>query len=406
MANLLYGKVYYKDIFAGFLQEEPGDQISFKYDINYIAKKYPAISYTLPTSKRVHTSHGLHPFFDNLVAEGWLAGVQRRILGKRNASRFELLLAFGFDCGGAVSVIDPEHNRVSSKLIDMDVREKAILASRASLSGIQAKLAVVQDNGVFRPTNYNELSTHIAKFPSSQNDYSDMIENEYLTTLALNVLLPSDQTVHLSIHCIEPLKELALVVQRFDRFIDGCLIKRIHFEEFNQLLEKASDDKYKGSYKDIADFIRCTNECLPTEAYLLYKRILAGLLLGNTDMHLKNFAMLYTSKGLRLTPSYDQVAAVLYGYKTVALSLAGVSNFLISYLKSNHLIQLGKDLGLTPSAIRMAIDQLDQKRNHAIQKILESKIGSSSLKDKLIDWIEKRWNGTYALIGKKLSRKL
>jgi len=29
MASLLWGKVTYKDIFAGILREEPGDRVSF-----------------------------------------------------------------------------------------------------------------------------------------------------------------------------------------------------------------------------------------------------------------------------------------------------------------------------------------------------------------------------------------
>lgn len=66
--------------------------------------------------------------------------------------------------------------------------------------------------------------------------------------------------------------------------------------------------------------------CLPAEIYRLYLRILAGLLLGNTDMHLKNFAMFCTDAGLRLSPAYDAISASLYGYKTIALSIDGAAN--------------------------------------------------------------------------------
>ncbi len=59
-------------------------------------------------------------------------------------------------------------------------------------------------------------------------------------------------------------------------------------------------------------------------------------------MHFKNFAMLHTKQGLRFTPSYDQVAASLYKYKTVALSIAGASNLPISNLKPANIIRLGE----------------------------------------------------------------
>lgn len=35
MARLLWGKVYYKDIFAGIIREEPGDRVTFTYDDSY-----------------------------------------------------------------------------------------------------------------------------------------------------------------------------------------------------------------------------------------------------------------------------------------------------------------------------------------------------------------------------------
>ena len=72
MANLLWGKVYYQNHFAGFLREEPGERASFIYDESYLSAGHPAIAYTLPLQPEPHISNiGLHPFFDNLVAEGW-----------------------------------------------------------------------------------------------------------------------------------------------------------------------------------------------------------------------------------------------------------------------------------------------------------------------------------------------
>lgn len=146
MAKLLWGKVYYKNHFAGFLREEPGDRASFTYDESYLNANHPAIAHTLALKPEPHISQaGLHPFFDNLVAEGWLEDAQTRLLGKRVISRFELLLAFGEDCAGAVSVIDPEHVVLNKHLADLsDDRDVAIMANRASLSGVQPKLTLIQ----------------------------------------------------------------------------------------------------------------------------------------------------------------------------------------------------------------------------------------------------------------------
>ena len=399
MANLLWGKVFYKDIFAGFICEEPGDRITFTYDYSYIEGKHPAVAHTLPVRNEPHISiNGLHPFFDNLVSEGWLEQAQRRLLGRRQISRFELLLAFGFDCAGAVSIVDPEATDLSKAMLDKsDPKELAVLTSRATLSGVQPKLAVIEDGGRFRPSRINELSTHIVKFPSV--GHPDLLENEYLTTLAFKALLPSDEVVQLSIEEIEGLDEPALLIKRFDRNSEN----RLHFEEFNQLLGKRFHTKYDGAHKDMADFILETDGCLPTQAYVLYRRILTGLLLGNTDMHLKNFAMLHTESGLRLTPSYDQVSASLYDYRTLALGIARSRDHHIGKLKSRHLILLGEEFRLSPNAIAMVAENLYKNIEAAKDAINEAPFGAIPLKDNLIKLMVKRWNGTFNLIGKALS---
>ena len=401
MGNLLWGKVYYKDTFAGLLSEAPGDRLSFTYDESYLGTNHPAIAHTLALQNEPHISHaGLHPFFDNLVAEGWLEQAQTRLLGKRAVSRFELLLAFGQDCAGAVSIIDPEPATLTQAMLNSeDPKEMALLTSHASLSGIQPKLTLVERKGKFYPTKLNELSTHIAKFPSQGHD--DLVINEYLTTQAFRTLLPDDHVTDLWIGEIDGFSQPALIIKRFDR----SQKERIHFEEYNQLLDKKSHSKYDGSYKEMANFIRETKGCLPSESYRLFVRILAGLLLGNTDMHFKNFAMLHTDSGLRLTPSYDQVAAALYEYKIVALAIGGSNNLPLGNLKPGNIITLGKEFALSANAINMAVKQLEKNIEAAKQAIFSEKIGTKSFKDKLIEMIGKRWNGTFALIGQVLSKK-
>lgn len=407
MARLLYGKVYYSDIYAGLLQQEPGERVSFTYDASYISGGHPAIAHTLPLQEEQHLSQeGLHPFFDNLVAEGWLANAQARLLGKREVSRFELLLAFGYDCQGAVSVLDPELSNLSRALLNLqDPKELALLSSRASLSGIQPKLAVLKQARKYIPTAANQLSTHIAKFPSSGHE--DLLINEYLTTKAVKALLPNDQIVEMSLAEVEGISEPALVIKRFDRSQELGLasVSRIHFEEFNQLLARKSRAKYDGSYEEMASFLKLAQGGQVTEIYRLYARILAGILLGNTDMHLKNFSMFHTEIGLSLTPSYDQVAAVLYEYKTMALALHGSSNLEISKLKPKNLLTLADLFGLSPEVVEMCFKQLSGNLEAAKTAIAEEKIGSEKFKNKLITMIDKRWNGTFASIGKTLSKK-
>src|ERR1700723_2356120 len=109
MARTLWGKVYLKNIYAGRLQEEPGGRCVFTYDPTYLEREQPAaIAHTLPLRAEPYVSErGLHPFFDNLVAEGWFRNAQARALGIDPSSRFALLLGFGHDLAGAGSVEEP-----------------------------------------------------------------------------------------------------------------------------------------------------------------------------------------------------------------------------------------------------------------------------------------------------------
>ncbi len=401
MAKLLWGKVYYQNLFAGILNQEPGGRFAFTYDPAYIASGEAAIAHTLPIRETPHYSEsGLHPFFDNLVAEGWLRNAQARALRVAPENRFALLLAFGRDCAGAVSVVDPEPEE-DLRLDPDDRKSIAALTSRASLSGIQPKLLVVKDSQGYRPARDGEISTHLAKLPSGQ--LPDIIELEWLTTQAVKKLLPEEPIVELEIASLGDIAGEALIVRRFDRGPNG---EKLHFEEFNQVLGKISEDKYQGSYEDMAAFIRTTPTCTPVEVERLYRRVLVCLLLGNTDAHLKNFALFHQAGELHLTPCYDQVASAYYKqYQTIALSIAGAVDLSLGKLQPKHMVLFGESSGLSSRAIALAVDDIQKRMESAKAAINRSNVGDLRLRDGLISLMEKRWNGTFASIGQFLSKK-
>ena len=403
MATALWGKVYYDDSFAGQLRQEPGGRCVFTYDSTYLAAGLPAIAFTLPRQTSPHIcEQGLHPFFDNLVSEGWLRNAQARALRIDPDNRFALLLAFGHDCAGAVKIIDPAP--AGEPAVDLgDPTVAAALASRSSLSGVQPKLLAVQEGRRFRPARRDETSTFIAKLPGS---LSDIVENEFLTTAANHALLPDDEIVDARIGTVEGIEGRALIVRRFDRRRSGT---KIHFEEFNQLLGRRSGgDKYEASYEDMAKFIRTTPGCTPIDAWRLYRRILVCFLTGNTDAHLKNFAMFHTPDGLRLTPAYDLVAAALYQpYSELALAIDGAGNLPLGKLKPKHLIALGEAYGLDRAVLMETFQSLNRRRKAAEKAVTDAakKIGENALGQRLLELMEHRWNGSFNSIGPLLSKK-
>src|SRR5271163_3148432 len=382
MAIRLYGSVFFRKEVAGTLEQVPDGRFAFTYATSYLDSGGPQIAFTLPRQQDPHYSFGLHSFFDNLVAEGWLARAQARALDIRADDRFARLLAFGLDCPGAVSVIDPRPTTTPDLTLGT-VEEIAALTNRASISGVQPKLFAVRERETFRPAQRGEPSTHIAKLPSAELE--GLVELEYLTTRAAAALLPDDQIVPVEVATVEKVHGPCLLVQRFDRTPEGA---KIHFEEFNQLLGRLSEAKYEGSYGEMAAFILANQQRQrEQDVDRLFRRVLVCILLGNNDAHAKNFALLYTPEGFRLAPFYDIVAPSVYPrFRRTGLALkigAGANPRGLSSLGPKHLSTLATSFELSENALTLAVGDLKRRLPAALRAIGDSPIGSAELKQKL-----------------------
>ncbi len=397
MAHSNWAKIYFQDKFAGILTEEPGGRCRFTYDEDFRKTYSKGISVNLATTKAEHLfENGLHPFFDNLVAEGWLAEIQARAISTNPNNRFELLMTFGHDLVGAVSVIDPEPQKI---IIDKnDYLKQVTIKSKASMSGVQPKIFVYEKDDKFYPVNIDDYSTHIAKLPGK---YPLIIENEYLCTLAAKILLAPDPVVELKIGSVEGIGE-ALLVKRFDR---NHQKEKIHFEEFAQLLNYKANRKYDASYVDLANFMNASPLCSKIDVEKLFRRILVCILLGNTDAHLKNFAMFHSSNGLELTPNYDMVFSAYYQELSsyLALGLNNNLNLSLGSIKAKHLEILCADFELNLDVLKLAVHDFSSRLDKVYQAIDEQVGLDSTLKKALKEQIKKRWNGTFQLKFRKES---
>lgn len=102
------GRVLIDGTPVGYIREQDGGrETAFAYDEGWLAQAGAIpISLTMPLSPEPIVSRGLHPFFDNLLPEGWLLGlsVDKLKIGPDDA--FGLLLAVCADCVGAVEIVD------------------------------------------------------------------------------------------------------------------------------------------------------------------------------------------------------------------------------------------------------------------------------------------------------------
>ena len=117
-------------------------------------------------------------------------------------------------------------------------------------------------------------------------------------------------------------QSLAYIAKRSDRK-KGL---KIHIEDFCQLSEFLTENKYKGSYEKAGKLILkyCTNSGLDVLKY--FELILFSYLTGNNDMHLKNFSLMHMENEIKLSPAYDLINVNLIHPKDkeeLALTLSG-----------------------------------------------------------------------------------
>jgi len=310
----------------GTLTRVPGDRSIFAFNESYIENTdRPTLSLSFKDSigqlitefRPIQTS--IMPFFSNMLPEGHLREYLAERAGVKPQREFYLLWVLGQDLPGAVNARpadgeswppDDDHDEVQNN----KSREQTL---RFSLAGVQLKFSAVMDaaGGLTIPAR-GVGGSWIVKLPSTS--FEAVPENEHaMMTLAdmigidipENHLLPLGEITGLPAD-IEDLKgSSALAIKRFDRLDDGG---RVHFEDFAQVFNVYPKDKYeKASYKNIANVlsIETTDDAI-TE---FIRRLVFNTLIGNADMHLKNWSLIYRDRQTAaLAPAYDFVSTISY----------------------------------------------------------------------------------------------
>jgi serine/threonine-protein kinase HipA len=155
----------------------------------------------------------------------------------------------------------------------------------------------------------------IVKLPSMQ--FPSVPENEFAMlelARAAGIAVPAVKLIAVEeIHGLPKdaarLKGNALAVERFDRAPGG---RRIHMEDFAQVFGVFPDRKYEGhSYANLASVLWA--ETGEEGTYEFVRRLVFSVLIGNGDMHLKNWSLLYPDERAPvLSPAYDLVATLPY----------------------------------------------------------------------------------------------
>jgi serine/threonine-protein kinase HipA len=305
--------ILYKDVYAGTLTETAAGGTRFTYHQGCTDD----IACCFPAHRREHEwAAGLHPFFQHLGPEGWLREQQARVAHVVEDDDLGLLLRYGADCIGAVSVRPFEASAPVPGITE------SMTSPGRTVSGIQKKLLVVRQGTAYRPAPANGPAPYIAKFNSER--IKTLVRNEALSLRWTAAVLGAREVNAFTLEAI--LEEIALVVTRFDRAAGG---EKLRMEDCAQILCKPRGQDYAGkydaAYEDIATIINRASSRPAIDLARFYRRLIVFALIGNCDAHLKNFSLLETPAGMRLSPAYDVVNTAIYdGFdQTLALTIDG-----------------------------------------------------------------------------------
>jgi serine/threonine-protein kinase HipA len=322
--NLLGGD---RQIFS-FLQDYIDDPKRPTLSLSFKGERGGLVTALRPVTSRVP------PFFSNLLPEGHLRTYLAEHAGVKPEREFFLLAALGEDLAGAVTVTPLEtgerqaHGRHDPHDKDQKNTARDDTVLRFSLAGVQLKFsAVMESSGGLTIPAHGVGGSWIIKLPSTQ--FPAVPENEYSMlelARAIGIVVPSVKLIPIDEiqglpKDVARVKGKALAVERFDRASGG---QRIHMEDFAQVFGVFPNDKYEGrSYANIAAVLWA--ETGQESTFEFVRRLVFSVLIGNADMHLKNWSLLYPDgRTPVLSPAYDFVATLPYipGDK-LALSFGG-----------------------------------------------------------------------------------
>ena len=351
--------IYKAGLLAGRLERHDGGT-RFSYLPAYLGSGRPAVASSLPlTTEPVLSAAGAAPpYFTGLLPEGRRLNALRRSIKTSADDDLSLLIAAGGNPVGDVQIVghgeplDPDEHAVEldTKLpMDFDqLLGDPDLIDPVALAGVQDKLSA----GMISLPVASAGKRFILKLNAPE--FPHVVENEL-------VMFRYAAKLRIPVSPVQLIRDVAgrpgLLVERFDRIPvpggGGNKVQRLAVEDGAQVLKLYPADKYNVGYSRVchalADYCSAP---LPALRNLAIQGAFAWLS-GNGDLHAKNVSMVQLPHGeWTIAPVYDIPSTVVYGDKTLALTLSGKR----SGISRRHFVGWAKDLGLTDRTAVQAVE--------------------------------------------------
>lgn len=317
---------------VGRVHNDARGRLTFVYDSDWREARgaYP-ISLSMPLAAEEHGPSAVQSFLWGLlpdnerVLDRWAKKFQ---VSARNV--FALISHVGEDCAGAIQFVTPDRLEVLRSGVDDKVEwlDDAAIAKRLqalredhaawrlprdtgqfSLAGAQPKTALLLQKDRWGIPSGRIPTTQILKPPTGHFD--GHAENEHIClNLARNLGLPVAETKVMRFE-----KEIAIVVERYDRQFSGNDVIRVHQEDMCQARGIMPTKKYQSeggpTPANIVELLRTYSTDSADDLDTFVDALGFNWLIAGTDAHAKNYSLLLASgPTVRLAPLYD-IASIL-----------------------------------------------------------------------------------------------
>jgi serine/threonine-protein kinase HipA len=350
--------IYKRGVLAARLERHDGGT-RFSYLPAYLQSGRPAVASSLPlTAEPVLSGAGAAPpYFTGLLPEGRRLNALRRSIKTSADDDLSLLIAAGGNPVGDVQIVghgeplDPEEHAVEvdpRRPVDFDeLLGDSGLIDPVALAGVQDKLSA----GMISMPVASAGRRFILKLNAPE--FPHVVENEFIMfRYAAKLRIPLSR--------VQLMRDVAgrpgLLVERFDRVPLGGepdAVQRLAVEDGAQVLKLYPADKYNVGLGTVCHALAeyCAAP-LPALRNLAIQAAFA-LLSGNGDLHAKNMSMVQQPHGeWSIAPVYDIPSTVVYGDKTLALTLGGKR----SGISRKHFLAWATGLGLPERTAVQAAD--------------------------------------------------
>ena len=374
----------------------------FQYSEDYMdSRSSVPVSISLPFQKKPFSNIQTEYFFGGLLPEGFVRKQVAMQSHKQTGDYTGMLSILGSECIGAIRIAEHGTEAPEPAYVPLTHEDVAALAkegtlesvdlvikSHLSLTGASGKVGLYYDKQNKRwylPVG-DAPSTHIVK--QSHVRLGSIVLNEQLSLMTARRLgLEVPDSFIISEGGFTDDKVL-LATERYDRiFPDGRRTRmisglprpvRMHQEDFGECLGITdrygiyNQYKYEEPGQDyLVDMFRILKDhsSEPIHDQLkLWDIAVFDFLTGNTDNHIKNLSLLYTTdlKSMRLAPAYDIVSTCIYPGSTENMAFNIGGDYDINQINRDSFRREAEKLNLNSRILLERFDRLAEDFDRAI----------------------------------------